>query len=73
MTREDYLLLAEKQNNKCAACGGPPNRMSFCVDHDHETGRIRGLLCTNCNLALGNVKDNLDNALGFVRYIKNFC
>lgn len=42
----------------------------LCVDHDHITGKVRGLLCSPCNLALGNIKESLSNAEGLVNYIK---
>lgn len=40
------------QENRCAICGEPPGRYSLNVDHDHATGRVRGLLCARCNQAL---------------------
>ena len=65
ITLQEYLDLAEQQNFVCAICGKPNFPMkhihSGClvVDHDHETNRVRGLLCHNCNRALGLFKDNL--------------
>lgn len=44
------------QGGRCAACGKPGPEH---VDHDHETGKVRGLLCFNCNQALGNVRDKV--------------
>lgn len=62
----DYLLMLQSQNNRCAICKqnetvlynkkGKIKRLA--VDHCHETGKIRGLLCTKCNIALGKFKDN---------------
>ncbi len=46
---EQYDALLEKQGGGCAICGTPPKRMRLSVDHDHETGMIRGLLCHGCN------------------------
>lgn len=66
ITLEDYEALLEAQNGVCAICGDPektkdkdggPRKMP--VDHDHETGVIRGLLCTPCNRALGMLKDDV--------------
>jgi len=54
------LLL--KQNNVCAICSNPETSKryrSLSVDHDHSTGKIRGLLCSNCNRALGLLKDDI--------------
>jgi hypothetical protein len=52
---EEYDALVTKQNGVCAICGEPPRgkmkRLS--VDHNHETGKVRGLLCITCNRVLG--------------------
>lgn len=62
---EDYKELWEKQQYKCAICEGTENattgdrrNWNFAVDHDHETGKVRGLLCNNCNRGLGLLQDN---------------
>lgn len=52
----DYDVLAEKQNGVCAICG-EPDKQRLAVDHNHETGVVRGLLCRLCNLGLGHFKD----------------
>lgn len=51
LTQEDYICLLDAQGGACAICGGNDNRR-LSVDHDHETGRIRALLCTSCNASL---------------------
>ncbi|WP_288878689.1 endonuclease VII domain-containing protein [Megasphaera massiliensis] len=64
ITLEEYLDLAEKQNFVCAICGeenfamGVNHTGCLVVDHSHETGKVRGLLCHNCNRALGLLKDD---------------
>jgi hypothetical protein len=55
-----YNALLDKQGGVCAICGGPPAGSGLHVDHDHKTGRIRGLLCMHCNLMLGYARDNPD-------------
>lgn len=45
-----------KQDGKCAGCGKPDPEH---VDHDHKNGAVRGMLCFNCNQALGNVRDSI--------------
>lgn len=57
ISKKEYLALLKKQNNKCAICYLiPKNRL--CVDHNHQTNKIRGLLCHRCNRVLGIVNDN---------------
>jgi hypothetical protein len=55
----EYDKLLAYQTGVCAICGGPPGTEDgvFRVDHDHQTGAIRGLLCKDCNTALGQLKD----------------
>lgn len=60
MSLEDFNSLLGAQNGLCAICGHPETsryrRLS--VDHDHNTGKIRGLLCSGCNSGLGRFKDD---------------
>jgi hypothetical protein len=60
ITLEEYELLYEKQQGKCAICGckDTGNRRYLSVDHCHTTKAIRGLLCQACNKAIGLFKDN---------------
>lgn len=55
MSREDYENLLQKQNNVCALCKGTNGKNKLHIDHDHETGAVRGLLCAKCNSLLGLV------------------
>ena len=76
ITIEDYLDLAEKQNFVCAICGkenfamGRNHSGALVVDHDHETGKVRGLLCHNCNRALGLFHDNVETLKKAQEYIE---
>lgn len=54
----EYNELLEKQNGVCLICLKPPGKRNLAVDHDHQTNKIRGLLCTPCNQALGLAHDN---------------
>lgn len=60
ITEEDYDDLLKKQNNRCAICG--VNKLEytdkFCIDHNHITGEVRALLCSNCNKGLGFFRDD---------------
>lgn len=59
MTIEDYDRMLAAQGGGCAICGRPPrDDISLHVDHDHETERIRGLLCFPCNNTLGDFNDD---------------
>lgn len=54
-----YDALVEQQNGLCAICGRPPRgSRGFAVDHCHDTDRVRGLLCTSCNVGIGNLGDD---------------
>lgn len=69
LTQEAYNQLSEKQNGKCAVCFQVCSR-KLAVDHDHRTGRIRGLLCNKCNRGIGYLQDDegiLQNALEYLR------
>lgn len=57
LSYEDYEELLIKQDGRCAIC----NRIrKLHVDHCHETGRVRGLLCNNCNCGIGNLQDDIE-------------
>ena len=58
--------MVEAQGGTCAVCDGKPEH----VDHDHETGKVRGVLCFNCNQALGNVRDDPAVLQGLIRYLR---
>lgn len=53
ITSLDYLRLLDLQGGVCGMCGRPPGKRLLFVDHDHETGEVRGLLHAPCNMALG--------------------
>lgn len=56
------------RNPRCAICGSYTN---LHIDHDHNTGRVRGLLCSSCNRGLGCFVDNIEYLLQAVAYLKN--
>jgi hypothetical protein len=51
---EEYDAMLKAQGGGCAICGNPPKTRRLDVDHDHKTGKVRGLLCHRCNRALPN-------------------
>lgn len=54
---DTYDMMLLQQDNRCAICKCVMTKI--CVDHNHKTGTVRGLLCNNCNLAIGHIKENL--------------
>jgi hypothetical protein len=68
---EEYNLLYQRQEGRCAICGGPSGpRKNFDVDHNHQTNKVRGLLCITCNLGLGAFKDRPDLLQSASKYLE---
>ncbi len=68
LTENEWLVMLAAQSHKCKICGQQPVER-LCVDHCHQTNVVRGLLCTSCNLALGQFKDSpvlLRNAIKYL-------
>ena len=73
ITEQTYLDMLAKQNHVCAVCFRTETRKKFkllAVDHDHMTGKIRGLLCHKCNVVLGLVDDNKETLIALINYLK---
>lgn len=76
ITREEFDALFEKQQGACAICRSKESSFqrtgprSLCIDHCHETGVIRGLLCARCNKGLGSLGDNLASLKKAVSYLE---
>ena len=72
---EDYESIKETQEGLCAICKtegfvmAKHHKMKLVVDHCHETDRVRGLLCHNCNRALGLLKDNTESLQRAIKYL----
>jgi hypothetical protein len=69
LTFEQYQDMLSAQGGVCALCGGVNPRVRLVVDHCHETGRIRGLLCTGCNVALGRLGDTPESLQRVLAYL----
>jgi hypothetical protein len=69
---EEYNKLLAAQDDKCKICLKHKTEFKFalCVDHCHDTGKVRGLLCDNCNQALGLLKDDVDALKRAIEYIE---
>lgn len=72
ITLKDYNALLKNQNDCCAICNNHKSlfKKSLSVDHCHETGVVRKLLCKNCNIVLGIIKENVDVLSKMIDYIK---
>ena len=78
ITVNEYENLLKIQGGCCSICKtkNPSHKRKasnyFCVDHCHSTGKVRGLLCSTCNTALGLLEDSKDNLLEAVNYLNRF-
>ena len=73
LTPEAYTAMLEAQNFSCKICRKPYKQgkyWSMDVDHDHRTGRVRGLLCRQCNIVIGMADDNPVILLRAIQYLK---
>ena len=72
MTLEDYNDLLKDQNYSCRICLTHESSFTkkLAVDHCHQTGKIRGLLCDTCNRSLGMLKDSVENLQRAIDYLK---
>jgi hypothetical protein len=77
LPEKDYKRMLADQNGVCAICGEPETRMNnkgtgirnLCVDHDHRTGEVRGLLCMTCNLFIGAIGERAQIARNVAKYL----
>jgi len=69
LTEEGYQALVKQQNGCCAICKSPADTSGLFVDHNHETGVVRGLLCSACNTALGLLRESTDCILAMLDYV----
>jgi hypothetical protein len=63
-----YKVLFTEQNGRCALCLEPKE---LHIDHDHKTGRVRGLLCRDCNTSLGKLGDDVEGIRRVLAYLVN--
>lgn len=79
LSLEDYNEMLRVQNHLCFLCGQPETKVhnktkvirSLHVDHNHTTGKVRKLLCSACNSALGYLKENTETMKNMIQYIKD--
>jgi hypothetical protein len=71
LTGEDYAKMLKKQKGTCAICDQVnKSGKRLAVDHDHASGQIRGLLCTNCNSIVGKVYDSQAFVDRLIKYLR---
>ncbi len=73
LSLEKYINMLEKQHYKCLICGISEKDISskLAVDHDHESGKVRGLLCNKCNSAIGLLKEDPKLLIKAAEYLNN--
>lgn len=69
LTEDEYDALLASQDSRCAVCRRESDRLV--VDHCHDSGRVRGILCGQCNLALGLVRDDPEVLAGLIAYLES--
>lgn len=75
ITLEDYNTILALQDGKCAICGTTKSTgisERFHVDHCHTTGKVRGLLCHDCNTGIGKLKDDIKLLTKALEYLEKF-
>ena len=70
ITEDDYANLYGDQSGKCAIC--ETNNVRLVIDHNHDTGKVRQLLCDNCNRGIGLLKDNPEVVQKAADYLRKF-
>jgi hypothetical protein len=72
ITQEQFNQMLLDQNSKCKICSNEfKSSKDTHIDHCHNTNKVRGLLCNNCNMALGQFNDNTDNMDNAIIYLQN--
>lgn len=72
LSKEEVDNMVEAQNGRCAACGNLPTPRGLVVDHNHTTGKVRALLCHNCNSSIGYLKDDPNRVLLLFNYLNKY-
>lgn len=71
LSPEQYMDIFDSQDGVCCLCGSEPRTKSLRVDHCHDTGQIRGLLCATCNSALGTFGDSIEGLRKAIAYLES--
>ena len=65
----DIEAMAQEQGHRCAICRRERGSRDLHIDHDHATGRVRGLLCPSCNMGLGQFRDSDEMLMAAITYL----
>lgn len=71
ITADEYDRRLDEQGGGCKICGKKLQRVRLAVDHNHKTGKVRGILCENCNRGLGIFKDDPNLLRSAIEYLEN--
>lgn len=70
---EEYAARLAAQGDACVVClGASGAKRALAVDHDHETGEVRALLCGKCNTALGSLDEDVERMENLIHYVKTW-
>lgn len=73
LTKEEYLQKLNKQGCQCEICKVElKNDIKTHIDHNHKTGKVRGILCKECNHILGWVKDDINRIQWYINYLNKY-
>lgn len=67
---EDYESMLAWQGGVCGICKNPPLQRRLAVDHDHQTGEVRGLLCMSCNISIGHMQNDVAVLSSAIAYLE---
>lgn len=73
ITTDDKERMIKEQKNKCLICKCDLRKIKSVIDHDHQTGKVRGILCYKCNLVLGVIENNQAIITPSLAYLREKC
>ena len=81
LDKDEWYWMLKEQNYQCPICKkelkerikGRGKKSEICVDHDHKTMRVRGLLCVQCNFLIGHAKEDVSILNSAIIYVKEVC
>lgn len=72
ITEAEFQAMSDAQGGVCAICQQKPNRWPLVIDHDHDTGHVRALLCRTCNIAIGALRDSSMLSRAAAEYLERY-